>query len=327
MWLITDWLVHSWGLLQIRGWWFAVGLIFGAVVMVLPLRAEQKQKNGILCWPVVCGALLPVCNFATVPLAVVLLNRGMGTGAVFAFFSAAVLLNPSGILSAWAYMGPTVTTAYLFTAISAAWLAGMAGNRCLEQKAQKQEKSVSAYVRLSTRLAVWMLLGILAQALLLTLAPADIWQNIVGNPQGASFLEIAMAGIFRHVCIPDDVSLIASLVASGLRPGCAVLFLIIGICTNLPELFVLYGMAGKKPAALYLLVTAAVGIAGAALTECLIGADFVPQFNLAGAAAYTDLANLLSIRTWMPAKIPCAIVLLLFAALGLWNRRKKEIVF
>lgn len=50
------------------------------------------------------------------------------------------------------------------------------------------------------------------------------------------FCEAAAAVALRHVCIPDDISLAASLTASGLRPGWTVLLLLMGVSTNLPEL-------------------------------------------------------------------------------------------
>lgn len=322
MWLITDWMVHSWELLQIRGWWFAVGLILCIIVTFLPLKAEKNQKNSIPFWPVVWGALLPMCNFAAIPIAAVLLMRGAGVGAVLAFLSAAVLLNPAGVLYAWAYMGPALTIAYVLSAVMTALMAGFAGRNLPGQKIAESNVSFAAYLDFGADVAFWAVLGLLAEAVLLTLMPAGLWQNTVLNPQDVSFFQMGMAAIFRHVCIPDDVSLIASLAASGLRPGCAVLFLLMGVCTNLPELFVLYGMAGKKTAVMYALTTVILSVAASALTELLIGPGFVPQFDLTNAGLYSQLANLLSVRTWMPAKIPCALGLLLLAGRGLWNRRK-----
>lgn len=328
MWLITDWLVHSWELLQTRGWWFAVGLILCIIVTFLPLKAEKTQKNSIPFRPVLWGAALPVCNFAAVPLAVVLRNRGMRIGAVFAFLSAAVLLNPSGILSAWAYMGTELAAAWIFSAVAVSLAVGMAGawllqpEENMEPAPQQKSALTHAFLKSLPELSFWLVLGILAQALLQALMPENLWDQLLLDAEGASFYQAAAAGLFRHVCVPDDVALAASLVATGLRPGCAVLFLLLGICTNLPELFVLYGMAGKRTALLYALTTVLFSVTAAVLTQLLIGADFVPQFNLADAEKYTRIASLLSIRTWMPAKTPCALALLLLAGYGLWRRRE-----
>lgn len=319
MWLIRDWLAYSWELLQTRGWWFAVGLILCAAAVFLPLNAEKTKKNGIPFWPVLLGAALPVCNFAAAPLAVVLWNRGLGTGAVFAFLSAAVLLNPAGMLSAWAYMGKELAIAWFLGGAAVSLAAGMAGTRL---PGPSEPMEARACLKFIPELALWLVRGILAQALVQALTPEELWNQLMLDAEGASFGQAAAAGFFRHVCVPDDVALAASLAATGLRPGCAVLFLLLGICTNLPELFVLCGMTGKRTALVYALTTVLFSVAAAVLTQLLLGANFVPQFNLADAESFTRIANLLSIRTWMPAKVPCACALVLLAGYGLWRRRK-----
>ena len=173
-------------------------------------------------------------------------------------------------------------------------------------------------------LAFRVVLGILAEAVLLAAVPSGLWQNALADPGSISFLESAAMGIFRHVCIPDDVSLAASLAAAGLRPGGVVLFLMMGVCTNLPELSVLWGMAGKKTAALYGGITAAGSVSLAALTELTIGKGFAPRFNLADAGMFTQLAGLLSIRTWIPARVPCALGVFVLSVCGFRNRMRNK---
>lgn len=320
--LITDWMAYSWELLQIRGWWFAVGLILCIIVTFLPLKAEKTQNRSFLFWCLVWGILLPVCNFAAVPLAAALLNRGVRIGAVFAFLSAAVLLNPSGILSAWAYMGTELATAWIISAVIVSLAVGTAGIWFLRpvqntDRLAREKRGFSHIFSISvSELAFWLVLGTLAQALIQALAPQDLWQTLLLNPAGTSFADAAAGALVRHVCIPDDVALAASLAATGFPPGWAVLLLIVGISTNLPELFVLYGMAGKKPAVLYGLVSICSGIAAGLVTQLLIGPGFVPQFNLAGSEPLIRLSNSLSISTWMPAKIPGAAALLLLAGIA-----------
>lgn len=325
--LITDWLIHIWDLLQVRGWWFAVGLVFCVIAGFLPLKVKKTQKNSIPVGAVLLGALLPVCNFAVIPLAVALRMRGLRIGTVFAFLSAAVLLNPSGVLSAWAYMGPKLTIAWGFGALLVSLAVGMAETRLLppadhEQQVQLEKKIfLHTFLQSVPELALWLVLGVLVQALLQVMMPKDLWQTLLLNPAGASFGDAAAAALARHVCIPDDAALAASLTATGFPPGWAVLLLTFGICTNLPELFVLYGMMGKRPMALYTLVTLCVSVAAGILTQLLIGPGFVPQFSLADAEPLIRIANLLSIRTWMPARGACAAALLLCACCGLRRRK------
>ncbi|MGM9589896.1 MAG: permease [Faecousia sp.] len=318
--LIQNFAAHFWTLMETLGWWTLLGLLLGWLLRFLPLAGKNNGdgKHWGILGAVVAGALLPMCNFAAVPIAAALLACGAGVGVPLAFLCSATLLNPAGLLLGWAYMGPALTVAYLCGALAAALLAGVAGERW--QSALPERKNNPD---MAGALIFWVMLGIAAQAALLTMTPRSLWQNLVLNPRAASLWEAAAAGVFRHVCIPDDISLAASLAASGLRPGWTVLLLMMGVCTNLPELFALYGTAGKKTAGLYLLTTVSVSLLAALLTQWVLGAGFVPQFNLANADRFTRLANLLSIRTWMPAKGPCAWGLLLLFGWTLWRRGRK----
>ena len=322
--LIRDWTGRSWELLQIRGWWFAVGLVLCIVAVFLPLKAEKSQNKHMLFLCVVLGIFLPVCNFAAIPLAVLLKKRDVRIGAVIAFLCAANLLNPAGMLLGWAYMGAELASSWMISAVLVSLFAGIICGRLLQPKENEEavilQTPLKDFRQLVPELACWLVAGVLAQGFLQVLIPNALWSNLLLNPKDASFVQVAVAGLCRHVCLPDDVSLAASMVATGLRPGYAVLFLVAGVCTNLPELFVLYGMTGKKTAVGYLCITTAAGLLAAFATECLIGSDFVPQFNLADTEHLVRLANLCNIRTWMPARIPCACILLFLAGLGLWRR-------
>ena len=317
------WIERFWGrfwpLLETLGWWVLLGMLLGWLLQFLPKGNRQTEKR---FWNIpaaaALGALLPMCNFGAIPVAVSLLAGGAGTGTGLAFLAGATLLNPAGLLLGWAYLGPGLTIAYALSAASVSLLAGMTGERWGEVFPRRKPDT-----RLVADGILWLMLGIFAEAVLLAVAPSSLWQRLVLNPAEASFWETAAAGLLRHVCIPDDISLAASLTASGLHPGWAVLLLLMGVATNLPELFVLYGVAGKKTAAVYLLTTGFASVLAALLTQWVLGPGFVPKFNLANAAFFERLAGLLSIRTWMPAKTPCACALLALSGWALWHRVKQ----
>lgn len=323
--LIKDWMACSWELLQIRGWWFAAGLFLCVILRFLPLKTDRTEKRRTPVVPLLWGVLLPVCNFAAIPVATALMSKGIGLGAVFAFLSAAVLLNPAGMLSAWAYMGPGLAIAWIVSALAVSMAVGVAGTWLLPP-ANEKKNSGDRISRLFSvpvpELAFWLVLGTLAQGFLQALLP-ELWQDLLREPTRASAAETVMACLVRHVCIPDDTALAASLAATGFPPGWVVLFLTVGICTNLPELFVLYGLSGKKPAALYGLVSIGAGLAAGLAVQLLLGPGFVPQFSLENAEPLLSIASLLTVHTWMPAKIPCTVILLLLAAWGLWIRERK----
>lgn len=312
------WIEHFgnqvWALLETLGWWLLLGLALGWLVGFLPW---ERIKKGRIPAFALLGAMLPMCNFAAIPIAAALLTGGAGTGSALAFLAGATLLNPAGALLDWAYLGPKLTVAHGCGALAAACLTGFAAERWCPEIPPLEAS------RLPRKLLLWAMAGILGQGMLLSFAPPSLWRDLVGNPTGASLGTAVAAGLFRHTCIPDDIVLAASLVASGLRPGWGIGLLLIGAATNLPELMILYGLAGRKTAGVYVCTMVGAGLMTAVLTQWILGSGFVPHFNLANAEILAHLANLVSIRTWMPAKIPCAIGLLLFFGWALWRERKQ----
>ena len=305
-----------WSLLETLGWWILLGMLLGWLLQFLP-KGNRQRKNRL--WNIsaaaALGAALPMCNFAAVPLAVSLLR--WGSGVSLAFLAGASLLNPAVLLLGWVYLGPKLTVAYALSAVGISLLAGAAGERWGQSSPRGK-----ADAKLAADGILWLMLGIAAQSVLLGAFPS-LWKGVVGNPAAVSFWEAAAAGTLRHVCIPDDIALAASLTASGLRPGWTVLLLLMGVSTNLPELFALYGTAGKRNAGIYLLTMICGSLLAAVLTQWMLAPGFVPQFNLANAALFEKLASLLSIRTWMPAKTPCACALLLLFGWALWHRGRQ----
>ncbi|MBQ6856894.1 MAG: hypothetical protein IJO13_07295 [Lachnospiraceae bacterium] len=115
--------------------------------------------------------------------------------------------------------------------------------------------------------------------------------------------------------------MIASLVAAGLMPGGVLLFIMFGIATNVPELAVLYGTLGKKAAFLYGGTMLLCGVVMYLAIQVLIAPGFVPQFSLENAEIWTSLANRFSVRTWLPARVPCTALLLILCGYGIRDQK------
>ena len=322
-----DWLHYIWDLLQVTGWWILFGLALSAVMQaVLPQAVWKLRGIAAVSAAVIGGALLPMCNFGIVPLAFGIWQASGNMAAALAFFSAAVLLNPAALLLAIGYMGPVLTVAYGVAALAAAVLTGLLAMRFCPPGEGTGRRRLGDALRQSflqdgPRLALWICIGILVQGGLMALFPASVYRAVLLDPTGASVIEAVVMGVLRHVCIPDDLSLMASLVASGLAPGSALLFLLAGVVTNLPDLLALGGMAGKKAAALFAGSAVLCSTAVWGVLRLWVEPGFLPRFNLAGTEIYTLWANRLSIGTWMPARLPCALLLL---AMGLYGFQRSN---
>lgn len=307
---LTTYLDRVYQLLLSMGWWVLIGLALCAVLWLLPQKLFRLAGVPAIVLAVLGGAALPLCNFAVLPVAMGILKRGGRASSALAFLCAASTLNPSSVLLAYGYMGAKLSSAYVCSAFLLALFLGMAAERLNIESRPVQP----AFLPFASRLSLWVLCGILMQALLQGFFPVA---RLLLDARSVSPLQSALFALCRHVCIPDDISLAASLAASGLAPGSAVLLLLLGAGSNLPELVSLWKMSGKKTALCYI----ALILFGSALAfvaiQLTMGSGFVPQYSLADAERFVSLSNALSIKTWLPARAVCAAALFLLALCGL----------
>ena len=327
---LVNWINHIWNLLQVIGWWSILGLAIGSFLGVLLKNMLWKRHGSktLFFWAF-GGAILPMCNFGVIPIAMMFLKTGLGIECVLTFLSAATLLNPAGVLLSYAYMGPKLTVIYTAAAFGTALFTGLTAHRILSKGTRENDGkkynpvdcTPQNSIAFMAEIALRLFIGILLEALLLTFGSEIIKPEMMMYPEGLSFTEISMLGLFRHVCIPDDITMAGSLTASGMMPGGVCLFLLLGIGSNLPELTVLYGITGKRTALLYFTSLMFAAVLTFIMVQLFVAPGFVPQFSLEHAETWTLWANRLSIRTWMPARIPCSILLLILCGYGV---RKKN---
>ena len=310
--LITTYLDSIHHLLLTLGWWTLLGLAICAILWLLPSRIWKIRNIAVIPLCALCGAALPMCNFAALAPAMFILKKGRASWAL-GFFCAAITLNPSSLLLARAYMGMKLTVAYGVSAFLLALAAGIAGRRLDTD----EESGPGSFLSFASQICLWLCGGIFLQALLQGLYPVT---ELLADPAGASPFSVAFFTLCRHLCIPDDISVAASLAASGMSPGRVILLLLLGSGSNLPELVCLRQMGGKKIALTYIVILVFYSTLVYLAVQLFMASGFVPQYSLAEAEGYVKLANALSIKTWMPARAFCALILSALALYGLYTK-------
>jgi hypothetical protein len=111
-------------------------------------------------------------------------------------------------------------------------------------------------------------------------AVPDAWlERYLGGDALLSLLVVGVLGAVIYVCAVAHIPLVATLLAAGAAPGAAIVFLLPGTATNLPELIALYKTIGRRVVVLY--VTMLVGLsflAGLAINAWLLP-GFQPVFD------------------------------------------------
>ena len=110
-----------------------------------------------------------------------------------------------------------------------------------------------AYVDMMDDLAETLLLGLALAALAAALLPDDLLGSGVMTGPGA-YLLMLVVGIPLYVCASASTPIAAALIAQGLSPGAALVFLLAGTATNPATLAVLKKTLGGRAAVVHIVV-------------------------------------------------------------------------
>jgi len=274
------------GLLKDAGFWVLVSLAAGGLVHEFMDTARMQRSMraaGGASVPagMLLGALLPMCSCGVVPLTVSLYLSGVRLAAVMAFTVATPVINPAAVVLSYALLGPQITLAYVAFGLSAPlavgwiterWGNGRMGARavqlksccCAEGPAASGPRAASLATRLGRAvrwgfgilgptLGLYIGIGIALAAVLGTLVPSGwIAGHLGGGSPLYSLLLVALFGASIYVCAVAHIPLVAAMLAAGAGPGSAIVFLVTGAATNLPELFALQRVLGTRTVAVYL---------------------------------------------------------------------------
>jgi uncharacterized membrane protein YraQ (UPF0718 family) len=170
-----------------------------------------------------------------------------------------------------------------------------------------------AYIELPGEIAKWMLIGILFAGIISYAVPETLIQEYMGGGLG-SMLVMLVVGIPLYICATASTPLAASLVAKGMSPGTAFVFLLAGPATNAATITMVARFLGKRSAALY------VGV----ISICALGAGILLDW-LYLKLGVSATATLGSAGELLPEgiKIGFAVLLLPLMLYGIFRRSQE----
>lgn len=266
-----------------------------------------------------------------------------------AFAAATPIINPAAVILSFALLGFKITIAYILLGIGLPLLLGLATERWGEGDSQADSASAanadtalevhSEQVSLPQRtlrglrwgifdlgpsIGFYLLIGIALAALLMTVIPQDWVTRFLGGNALLGLAAVALFGACIYVCAVANIPLAASLLAAGAGPGAAIVFLVTGTATNLPELIALYHTIGRRTVLIYVTTL----VVAAFVTGLLVNAWLLPGFS-------PDLDPLHSIELvasgerWQPTFSAILAALSVYAMLalggiGTWQRVRRR---
>lgn len=246
------------------------------------------------------GVPLPLCSCGVIPVAASLRSHGASRGATTGFLISTPQTGVDSVLATYGMLGPVVA---VFRVV-AAFVSGLVGGvlvdafggpapttGLLQAKADTcgethEERGVLPALRygfvtlpgsIGNALMVGMLIAGGLGALLPDGAiPAWLGSGIVG------MLAMMALGVPMYVCATSSIPVAAAMIAKGMSPGAALVFLMTGPATNAATIGVLWRALGRRAAVLYVAVVAGSALASGFLLDALLAGSMLEHGGQAG---------------------------------------------
>lgn len=298
-------------------------LLAGVASVLLPrtwvvgVMGQAQGWRGVLN-AVLIGVPLPVCSCGVLPLTAGLRKAGAGKGAVAGFLISTPQTDIDSILATYALMGPVFAVARPLAAFATGLVGGVAVNvltcgeadsaslgkqkkdghcRCCHchEHAKSSESSQSAEENLLVRIvrtgygellgevARPLAVGLVVAAAVTAFVPANFLASAFDGKDWLSMPAMVLLGFPMYVCSTASIPIAASLVAKGLTPGAAFVFLMVGPAINAASMTAVAKMIGVKASVAYALVIA-LGAVLCGIGINLLPFDVLPQVTAGGAS-------------------------------------------
>lgn len=280
--IIVDILADFWSVLGAMSPYLLFGfLVAGVLSVYVSPDVVRRHLGGKGLLPAVKASLfgvpLPLCSCGIIPVSASLRRQGASKGATTAFLLSTPQTGVDSVFVTLSLLGPVFAIFRPFAALVTGLIGGSLasigdkggeavekGPSCtcstgacmLHRKGGKLAQMLKyGFVTLAGDIAKPLFFGLLAAALVSALVPQDFFADMLGTGFLAKLLLMAL-GIPIYVCATASVPLASALIAIGISPGAAFVFLMTGPATNIATIATVWKVMGRKVAIIYLLTTA-----------------------------------------------------------------------
>ena len=204
------------------------------------------------------GVPMPLCSCGVIPVATSMYKRGASKGATLSFLISTPQTGIDSILLTLNQMGLQFAIVRPIVALITGIIGGLIGEK-LSRFEEKNNNKVNynqtkktyadglkyAFVTLPADIIKPLLKGIAISGLIAILIPNDFFAsyNFTGL---TAMIVVAIASVPVYVCATASVPVAMTLIAKGLEPGAAFVFLMAGPATNAATISVILNSLGKK---------------------------------------------------------------------------------
>jgi uncharacterized membrane protein YraQ (UPF0718 family) len=320
--------------------------VAGLISVLLPKETITRHLGGGGMKGVAKAALLgiplPLCSCGVIPTALELRRQGASRGATLSFLISTPETGVDSLAITYALLDPIYT---LFRPVAAFTTALVTGGLATLIDREEQPSASEAEVcsvcegdngdghthtlgeKLSRALrygfgdllgdiALWLVIGIGLAGLITALIPESFFRTWIGTGIGSMVVMLAF-GMPIYICATASTPIAAAMIAKGLNPGAALVFLLAGPATNAATMTMVLRYLGARAAAVYLgsiaVVSVLLGLALNAVyssagiepsTIVMASRELIPAWvKLAGALVLTFLVARLLLKRFWPAAL------------------------
>ena len=335
--MLSTLVVEFWSVLTEMAPYLLFGmLVAGLLSVLISPETVERHLGGRGIVPIAKASLfgvpLPLCSCGVIPVTASLRRHGASRGAATSFLISTPQTGVDSILVTFSLLGPV----YAVFRPVAAFVSGVVGGGIVslfERYGRSGEDASGGdapvgeapqaceddccsgdpergklyrilhygFVALPQDIGRALLVGLVIAGLISAAIPDDFFSGILGTGIVAMFV-MMLLGIPVYVCATASVPVAAALIAKGVSPGAALVFLMTGPATNAAAITTIWKVMGRRTAVVYLGT-----VALAALASGLV-LDYV--FQVSGAVPAAP-----EMRWMMPGFLRTLAALVLFAVL------------
>ncbi|WP_234041826.1 permease [Persicirhabdus sediminis] len=328
-------LQNLWAICEALGVWFLLGLLIaGLMHLFVPAGLFQrwlgKSSFANVVKAAFIGVPMPLCSCGVVPTVLALKKKGASKSSCLSFLVSTPQTGVDSLMVSASFL----SWPFAFFKLASAFVIGIFAG-CLHHVLAKSKPAAAGEIEsaqpverssvslkelydfaindLFYNLWRWMFVGLIAAALIATF----VSEEFLGNSLFADPLMGSIAALFLsiplYVCATSSVPIAAALVAKGMSPAVAIVFLIAGPATNIATIGLIYKSFGRLFTVVYLLSVSVGSVICAVLFASVIQVKMPEHIGhhhgessswlvLAGAVAFVGFLLLFALRdakTWL----------------------------
>jgi uncharacterized membrane protein YraQ (UPF0718 family)/copper chaperone CopZ len=294
---LVDIAARSWSTLEAMAPYLLFGfLVAGTLSVMISPETVERHLGRRSVWGSLKAALfgvpLPLCSCGVIPVAASLRRHGASRGATTAFLLSTPQTGVDSIFVTFSILGPVFTVVRPLVAFVSGVLGGAAVDvldrkddskgtrapiRCEGECCNPQAKGGKfvhvikyGFVTLPRDIGKALLVGILIAGVISAVVPGKGLGEYLGAEPGLghdlrAMFVMMIVGLPVYVCATASVPVAAALIAKGVSPGAALVFLMTGPATNAATIATVWKTMGRRTAVTYLATVAVTAFAAGLL--------------------------------------------------------------